>query len=76
MTIEDAQRELQERFGVNVDIIKNDVFMGYNVIFSYYYFMASDRRLMRYEIKEVPGDDWENWQEINDKKIRENLSIL
>ena len=77
MTIEDAQKLLTEMFGVEVNIVKEPLFLGFDVAFSYPYYFNEEKR---YHIKHIhescPDSNWEEWIEENKEKINKLLSIL
>jgi hypothetical protein len=77
MTIDDAQKELKELTGVNVEILKEPLFLGYDISFSYPYYFNEEKR---YHIKHIheacPDGNWGEWIEENREKINKLLSII
>jgi len=76
MTIEDAQKLLTEIFGVEVNIIKEPLFLGFDVSFAYPFYINEERHYKFVHLHEQDPEDWEVWAEEHREEINKKLSIL
>ena len=76
MKIDDAQKLLKELFGVEVNIIKEVLFKGYDVALAYPFYINEEKHYKFVHYHEQDPDDWEVWAEEHKDDITKKLSIL
>jgi hypothetical protein len=71
-----ARRLLEGKFGVKVTVRREPIFAGYEVHFSYPYYLGKERRYKQRIYHEQAPATWEEWAADNEQDIIRSLSLF